>query len=107
MNAHLMNNLFKYTWGTIVTPCTCTRGKAIVFVYCCLSAQISTSEQSVSITKLLKMAKNLLVFASNHIARLTFTTIVRFLLATPINHTYSCPCGFCPCAQNLSASIGR
>ena len=29
------------------------------------------------------------------------------LLATPINHTYSCPCAFCPCTQTSQILAGK
>ena len=29
------------------------------------------------------------------------------MLATPINHTYSCPCALCPCAQTGQILAGK
>ena len=71
--------LVRSLFTSIFTLCTCARGKAIGFVFCPLSAQ--KSEQSVSTTK---QPKNLIVLASNHIARLTGTTNHAF----SVGHTY-------------------
>ena len=87
--------------------------QSVLSVVCRLSARkspdldFSTSEHSVSTTKQSITVKNLLMFAWNHLARLTGSTNRVFLLAMPINHNYnSCPCKFYTCTTSWSG-IGR
>ena len=84
--------MINFLTGLIITPCACTRGKAIGFVRWHLLSSVGTkipdldiSEQSVSTTKPSKTSRNLLAFALNHIARLTQTLqIMNFLFSIPL-----------------------
>ena len=95
---------------------TCARGKFCwSSVVCHLSIgtkssglDISASEQSVSMHKqTVKTTKtcSCSLWIAWHSSQAL--EIVTFLLVTPINHTYSCPCAFFPCSQTGQALAGK
>ena len=75
-------------------------GKAIGFVCRRLSAQKSPDLDILAVCKHNQTVEISEKLALNCITRLSTVQVLHImhsLLATPINHTYSCPCGFCPC----------